>query len=186
MTTIANMTDAAIADQAAKAAKGAESSGMKAILLAAILFRVRGASKATEGTLYTAMDVAGIKESSATNYVSKARAAAQDKFFPWTIDVNKPLDDVRQAIQPEFTAFWGGINAIKKNGPDAKGEGRKGKDKDKPDEAKTVETVPATPVELATAVTSSLADIPMDMLLAMRAAIDAEIARRSEMEKVAA
>jgi hypothetical protein len=185
--TIANMNDASMAAVSARGLKGAEAAGLKAILTAAVFLKVRGDNKATQGVLFAAFkDVT--TEGSANNYLSKSRAAAIGDHFKWAVDVNGTLEDVVEAILPEFRTYWGAVNSIKRSGPGkAEGKARASKAAEEPAEGKGPTLVEATPLMLAAAVKSRLGEMLADgsraidtaTLVALRDAIDTEIAARA-------
>lgn len=126
---ISNMSDAAICDVAAKSIAASNSSGMRAMATGAVYLNVRGVSKATKAMLFTAFTTAMLAGSSdpvlktriegtVSNYVSRCVSASHQDHFKWAVDVTAPLDAAVNHIMPEFSAYWGTVNNIRKSGPD--------------------------------------------------------------------
>jgi hypothetical protein len=116
---IANLSDNVLATAAAKHLKAAEGCGLKAILIGAVFLRLRQDNQTNRNTLFNAL-AAETSEASATNYLSRCRAAAMLTHFPWALDANATLDAAVDSILPQFRGYWrGGVNSIRRSGPNA-------------------------------------------------------------------
>ncbi|MGH7121122.1 MAG: hypothetical protein ACREFP_19395 [Acetobacteraceae bacterium] len=194
MTPIANMNDAAICEVAAASLKNHDAAGRRAIMVGAIFFSVRGVSKTTGAALLTS--IAGALaggpqrfvampdarkraiEASASNYVSRCRAAVMPEHFPWQIDPKKALSEAADEIFPEFCAKWPTVNSIKRSGPDV--SPRRKTAPSGSDAVLSAEQAEHGAADYFTSLRDLLPRFDVAMLLEMQAAIAGEIARREE------
>lgn len=113
-------------NEAAKGFGDASAAGMRALVVGAVFLHLKDANKVNMLALQSAIaeklamgDIVSDKHlATARNYASKCKAAAMPEHFFWTVNVNNTLEDTVDAILPEFRAYWGAVNNIRRAGPE--------------------------------------------------------------------
>ena len=116
--TLANASDATLTETAAQSLKAGDVSALRGMLVAALFLRQHDGDKKAANTLHNAF-LSQFTESTAANYLSKARACAMPEHFGWSVNVNQPVAEIVDGILPEFSAYWHDVRSITRKGPPA-------------------------------------------------------------------